>query len=73
MSQRDDARGNRGKKKKPFLLGVDGLFQPRVFSRGDREKLPGFEGGTVGLKLEGGKVGDIKWLRTGTTLALLLV
>ena len=43
-SRRDDARGNRGKKKKLFFLGVDGFLQPRVLLEGDREKLPGHEG-----------------------------
>ena len=32
---------------------MDGLFQPRVFFRGDREEFPGLKGGTTGLELEG--------------------
>ena len=48
-------RNNQGKKKKPLFLGVDGLFQPRVFLGGDREKFLGLKGGTMGLELEGGR------------------
>ena len=69
--QRDNARGNQGKKKKLFFLGVDGLLQPRVLFGGDKEKLPGHEGGTMGLEVEGGRL-DIKGIRMGVTLALLL-
>ena len=54
LERHKGARGNRGKKKKLFLLGLDGSLQPRVLLGRDRKKLPGHKRGILGLELEGG-------------------